>query len=257
VQAIENNLCEAFNVLPEYFHVEQDATWFWMPQAPNRFVNGIWNTRLPEGASCDDRVEELLEPFKSSKTPVNWYVTPSCTPPNLGSILEKHGLHYEGEDPGMALPLSELPNMETPKGLTIKLVENKALLEQWVRAFSLVFNVPKHRQGELMIHQEPLGYSPEGKTRRFIGILNSEVIATSIVVFAPGAAVLFGVSVLGEHRGKGIGAAMTLHPLHLARSRGYNLAVLGSTEMGLPLYKKLGFKEYIKIRNYVGNFSSQ
>ncbi|MFI5422311.1 MAG: hypothetical protein ACHQ1H_15215, partial [Nitrososphaerales archaeon] len=91
VQAIQNNLCEAFNILPEYFHVENDATWFLMLHVPISYINGIWNTQLPEGSSCENRVEEILEPFKSSETPVTWYVTPCFTPSNLGSMLEKHG----------------------------------------------------------------------------------------------------------------------------------------------------------------------
>ena len=48
---------------------------------------------------------------------------------------------------------------------------------------------------------------------------------------------------------------MTVHPLMLAKKRGYMVAGPNSSELGLPLYKKLGFKEYRKIQNYVGSFS--
>jgi ribosomal protein S18 acetylase RimI-like enzyme len=226
-----------------------------MKQVPTPYLNGIWNTKLPEQPACENRIEEILEPFKSSRTPVTWYVSPSCTPGNLGSLLEKHGLRFEGEYPGMALSLADLEQIKPASGLTIRRVENRTMMEQWIQVFSTVFNVPKDLQEKSMIYTEAVGFSPDAKSQRFIGLVDSRVVATSIISYPPGAVVLAGMTVLDEFRGRGIGAAMALHPLHLARQRGYKLAVLGSTEMGFPLYKKLGFKEYCKIIEYVGDFS--
>jgi hypothetical protein len=214
IRVIELNLCEAFAFLPEYFHVEDDVTWFWMNQVPNAYINGIWNSKLP--ADCEKRIEEILAPFKSSKTPVTCYVTPYCSPSNLGSMLEKHGLPYEGEDPGMAATLSELPDMRMPEGLIIKRVENRAMLEQWSETFSIVFKIRKENMDKTMIFQEGGGYSPEAKVQRFIGIVDSKVVGTLVIAYPPGAAVLFGITVLDEYRSKGIGRAMTLYPLTLA-----------------------------------------
>jgi GNAT superfamily N-acetyltransferase len=92
------------------------------------------------------------------------------------------------------------------------------------------------------------------KSSHFVGILGSEVVSTCKVAYAGNTITLFGMTVLENHRRKGIGAVMTLYPLHLARKRGYRFAVLGSSEIALPLYKKLGFREYCKIRNYSARF---
>jgi GNAT superfamily N-acetyltransferase len=52
-------------------------------------------------------------------------------------------------------------------------------------------------------------------------------------------------------RRRGIGKALTLQPLIEARKLGYNLGVLGSSEMGYGVYQSLGFKEYCKIHQYI------
>jgi GNAT superfamily N-acetyltransferase len=174
------------------------------------YFNGVWNARLPN--DCERRVDEILEPFKSSGTPVTWYVTPTSTPLSLGSMLLKHGLHFDGEDPGMALILSQLPDMQIPQGLSIELVENRAMLLEWIRAFSSVFSLPKDREEEMMTFHEAAGFSWDAKVLSFNGIVDGKVVGTSVVAFAPGAVALFGITVLDKYRGKGIGAAMpSLH----------------------------------------------
>ena len=49
----------------------------------------------------------------------------------------------------------------------------------------------------------------------------------------------------------GIGAAITHAAMQTARERGYEVAVLHATEMGLPTYLRLGFRELNKIPLYL------
>jgi predicted acetyltransferase len=58
------------------------------------------------------------------------------------------------------------------------------------------------------------------------------------------------VATLPEARGKGIGAAVTLKPLHNARELGYIIGVLQSSEMGFNVYKRLGFRHLCQIENF-------
>jgi len=255
ISIIEAGLCESFSVLPEYFHVEPDVSWFMVPSIPIRSLNGVFNSKLPnDSSSCQNRIEQISAPFRSARVPFTWFVTPSCTPSNLGACLEKQGFRYDGEDPGMALDLSELIDMPVPEGLIIKRVENEEMLEQWSDAFAKVY----HIRGEMMkisrTFHEACGYAANAKVQHFIGILDSEIVATSRLTFVRDTVYLSGLAVLENHRQKGIGAAMTVYPLHLAEKRDCEFAVLGSSKMALSLYEKLGFREYCKIRSYSGRF---
>jgi predicted acetyltransferase len=59
------------------------------------------------------------------------------------------------------------------------------------------------------------------------------------------------VTVIPEARGKGIGTQMSIRPLKDGLDSGYALGVLDATEMGYPVYKKMGFKEYFKSPVYI------
>ena len=55
---------------------------------------------------------------------------------------------------------------------------------------------------------------------------------------------------LPEARHRGFGRALTLAPLLEARHRQYQLGILQSSEMGLSLYSKIGFKKCCEFQRY-------
>ena len=75
-------------------------------------------------------------------------------------------------------------------------------------------------------------------------------MATSASFFAAGVAGVYCVSTIVSARRRGIGAAITLAALREARDLGFTVGVLGSSEMGYPVYRKLGFEEYCRIGLY-------
>jgi GNAT superfamily N-acetyltransferase len=85
---------------------------------------------------------------------------------------------------------------------------------------------------------------------RYLGFLADRPVATAALVPAAGLAGVYAVSTLPEARGRGIGAAMTAFPLLEARARGYRVGVLQATAMGLPVYRRLGFRALCDYRCY-------
>ena len=69
--------------------------------------------------------------------------------------------------------------------------------------------------------------------RMFVGYLNGEPVATTMLFIGGGVASVYAVATLPAAQGKGIGAAITLAPLLQARAAGHHHAVLFSTEMGM------------------------
>ena len=61
---------------------------------------------------------------------------------------------------------------------------------------------------------------------------------------------VYNVATVQEARGRGIGRAVTATVLAEAVARGHRLAVLGSSDLGYPVYHRLGFREVSRLRSY-------
>jgi hypothetical protein len=75
-------------------------------------------------------------------------------------------------------------------------------------------------------------------------------VATSTLFLGVIAMGVHVVLTVEEARWRAIGAAMILAPLLEAREMGYRVGVLRSSYLGYPVYRRLGFREYCKIRVY-------
>ncbi len=58
------------------------------------------------------------------------------------------------------------------------------------------------------------------------------------------------IGTIPEGRGLGIGTQMTMRLLKEVKARGCNYCVLNASEMGEPIYKKLGFQTYGELETY-------
>ena len=151
----------------------------------------------------------------------------------------------------MAVDLSMLPEgVPLLDHLTIERVYDEGDLAAWRGTLARGFGegpVEAEWVGEMY---RRLGLGDERPWRHYLGRLGGEPVATSTLFVDASVAGVYFVFTVEEARRRGIGAAMTLAPLLEARGRGYRVGVLGSSDMGLAVYRRLGFREYCKIRIY-------
>jgi GNAT superfamily N-acetyltransferase len=76
-----------------------------------------------------------------------------------------------------------------------------------------------------------------------LGTINGLAVCCGLLYCGTGVAGLIGLGTIPEYRRKGIGSAMQLERLRIARQLGYQYAVLFASEMGYSPYFKLGFKD--------------
>ena len=99
--------------------------------------------------------------------------------------------------------------------------------------------------------EQEVGLQPANALRRYVGYLGGVPVAVSGLVLHSGVAGILAVATLPAARGQGIGTAMTRIPLLDALAEGYHVGTLQASEMGYPIYKKLGFEIVCRIGLYL------
>lgn len=236
----------------------------------NPMFKGVWGTRLAEDP-VDQTIEETIRWFKERNAPFFfWWTGPGTTPVDLPQRLQAHGLIDMAEQQkelaagikqtelGAPCMVADLAMMNesvmtrTPDGFTIKEIGHEAELYHFKKVFVETYEIPEWA-GQAWVDatlKTGIGNSP---WRMFVGYLNGEPVATNILFNGSGVASVYAVATLPRAQGKGIGAAITLKPLLEARDReGYNYAVLFSTEMGVRVYERIGFRlTDVRINRYL------
>ena len=83
---------------------------------------------------------------------------------------------------------------------------------------------------------------PSTPVRMFVALKNDRVIGGCHASLACGVACLFNVTTLKSERGQGVGKALSIAAMNSARQLNYRYMVLQSSDMGSPVYKRLGFQ---------------
>jgi ribosomal protein S18 acetylase RimI-like enzyme len=252
-EAIKANRFEWYEYLSRSpqaeFYDSPSLTWL-LTGTPFRGMNTVIRTRLTRD-NADGIIEQTAALFKSKGvTSFTWWAEPGTQPTDLGDRLLAHSFTHTEESPGMAVDLLALnEDIAAPSDLAIKRVGDARTLKQWDSTLISGFELPESSEGAFFDLYIGLGF--DLPLRNYVGFLNGEPVATAELFLGAGVAGVYGVTTVPKARGQGIGAALTLAPLREARAMGYRIGILDSSEMGLGLYRRLGFKEYCKIGHYV------
>lgn len=179
-----------------------------------------------------------------------WLIGPSTQPQNLENYLQAHGWELSDQAPGMAVDLHDLKEQPLPPGLTIEQVRDEATLQTWLRIMIAGSELLEEALTVLLSILSRYGFKDNPAVHFYLGRLNNQPVATSLLFLGGGVAGIYNVATLPEVRKRGIGTALTLFPLLQAREHSYRIGTLQSTEMGLHVYQRLGFRAYCAFRVY-------
>lgn len=244
--AVQDNLFALFRAmaaLPDAELHETPALAYHHAFPTSPMFKGVWQTRLTPD-TADASIADTLAWFQARGAPyVFWWTGPGDEPTDLPDRLQAHGFaaNIVG-DPGMALDLDTLEQPSLPPGLTIAHATDRRTLEDWRDVFVAAYEVPPFA-GQAWV-DATLSLGPQvAPWQLYVGYLDGEPVATNVLFSGAGVASVYGVGTLPAARGRGVGGAITLWPLVEARARGYRYAVLFATEMGHPVYRRLGFRD--------------
>src|SRR5688572_5651894 len=236
----------------------------------NPMFKGVWNARLST-EEADESIENIIAWFKARNAPFFfWWTGSTTTPDDLPQRLQAHGLLDMAEQQKELAPgikqtelgapcmVADLASMnesilsETPDGFVIREVSNEAELLEFKHVFVETYEIPEWAGQAWVDATSTIGI---GKTpwRMFVGYLDNKPVATNMLFNGGGVASVYAVATIPAARGKGIGGAITLKPLLESRDKdGYKYGVLFSTEMGVKVYERIGFRMTdVRINRYL------
>ena len=251
VKAIKDNWADYYRYLGRSSKAElhEDAHLFWMlTGVPTSFLNVVLRSELPPD-HANEIIDHAISHFKTKNiSEVSWWIDPKT--PDLGKFLIRNGLTFSEGGTGMAADLNNVPDsVPNPIGLKIIPVTNLQTLKDWARTSTIGFG-GSSAGGDLLTELlADVVFDPPWRT--YLGLLNDRPVATSQLFLSAGVAGLYSVTCLPEARNRGIGAAITLAPLLEARALGYRISILQASDLGARVYRRLGFKEYGRLNEYL------
>jgi GNAT superfamily N-acetyltransferase len=158
---------------------------------------------------------------------------------DLGETLQAHGWRVEPEMPNMVF--SPLPAIfpSSPPDLTIKCVETEGELEAYLTTFHPLAPEPS------------LAAATDPGVAVLLGFHAGQLVARGRLACHGTVAYNVGLVTLPEHRGKGYGTALTWAVIAEGMRRGCTSAMLSATEMGYPIYARMGFQTVSASRRYL------
>jgi ribosomal protein S18 acetylase RimI-like enzyme len=226
----------------------EDAAWC-LTNVAYAPCNPIFNINM-KAESVGGFLENIIAKARKRRVSMQCLVTPDTRPAGIGKYLAAHGFTYSGEGPCMAIDLQNMNEQnKAPTGFRIMEIRDYAGLRKWCQIDTLGFGRPQHTEPSV-VEWLATELNLKQPFKLFLGLLDGKPVATSMYYLGAGVAGVYNVSTLPESRTKGIGSAMTQRPLLEARKLGYRIGVLQSSEMGLTVYKRMGFKEYGRLSGY-------
>ena len=271
--AVQTNLFALFRAmmaLPDSQIEETDKLSRHFASPTNPMYKGVWGTNLAPD-EVEAAIHDTIGWFKSRGAPFFfWWTGPNTKPDDIGKHLAANGLiDMEGQNkemapgikssavgaPGMIADLIKMNEdvlQKVPPGFIITDVQNEKDLQDFKQVLIEGYDMPPTMADGWVqsAHEFGIGKTP---WRLVLGRLNGQPVGTNIVLNGAGVVGVYGIAVSPSARGKGIGAAITLKPLLDARDKdGYKYAVLFSTEMGAPVYQRIGFRMTdVRINRYL------
>lgn len=196
------------------------------------------NRVCSESGCTDSEIQQIKDYF--DVVPFRWLVpkedTVAC------QQLERAGLRYICDYPAMIVDVHTIRDVPYPAELEIKIITHEKDWNTWIDIVARSFGMNAAQFATFVTYIRER--AKPGMVTGYLGYYNNIPVATAMVIKRGDIVSVHWIGTLTEYRGKGIGYALTHKPLLDAYRHGCKQAILLATDLGKPVYEKLGFTTY-------------
>lgn len=187
----------------------------------------------------------LTNPFEQMRRAMRFFAErgspfvvriPEGLDPASEAACEQLGMPYADTVPGMASV--EMIAPAGPAELAIQRVATPEALAAFCTVVAEGFELPVDVAEGLL----PPAILLEPEFDLFLGHAEGKPVATATLIRSGGVAGVYMVATLPEYRKRGFGEALTWRAVEAGAGDGCDIAALQASEMGQPIYERMGFK---------------
>jgi len=176
--------------------------------------------------------------------PFRWFIESTDT--ESIQLLEQNGLEFKIAFPAMKMPLSNIKKVNYDH-IEVKEI-NSSDLSVWIAIVLKSYNIESPEFKKFIEYQ--VKHAAPDVLHFYLASYKGTIAAASMTITFEDVVSLQWVGTLPEYRNKGLGYAVSHQPLVDAQNRGYNTAVLFASQLGKPVYERLGFEQYAVYNTY-------
>jgi len=169
---------------------------------------------------------------------------------DLAAALEASGMSAFNRSPGMVCE-RRLPDVPMPRGVALERVVNAAGVRSFAEitgiAYATMGMPPKIASDHFADDASLL----QPQIFAFLARLDGAPVGAAMCLVSNGVAGIYWVGTVPEARGHGIGEACTRAAANAGFDAGARFAALQASEMGEPIYRRMGFREVTRYPWYV------
>jgi GNAT superfamily N-acetyltransferase len=194
-------------------------------------------------------ISAVLRPYQTRQATAVWFQLPSSQSERSKDRLLAHGLTLLDVRRCMAVDINAVSIPETDTH--ILRVQNEAQCWDWVKVQSSANGgfPPLVQQTYLELMMSTL--NTDSPLHAFIAYKGIQPVACSLLHPGNGVAGIYQVGTIPEARRKGYGRAVTYASLQYAGQIGCQISILLATQMGGPMYEKMGFQDVLQSNVYL------
>lgn len=213
-------------------------------------LNMVWSEK-PLTSDDSDTIQHIKKHFQHAGLPFWWWIFPSTQSRTTIDLLTAADFSLIDTIPSMLADLTLLRDEEPcHSAISIICVQNPEELNLWEEVSFAGFDFPAETKNQYHQFVGTFDLSPDAPQKFFLARINGEPAATSLLFLHDNAGGIYFVSTLARQRKKGIGLAITLAAMRVAKQAGVRFATLQSSPDGLRVYQQAGFKEYCRVEVY-------